>query len=74
MVWRVAITFDRLADHDLDDTEHRIGVVAISGNYANGEEHFGLHSNQNGISVSWNATTGSEPEHLTGSATVSGQL
>ncbi len=62
----VAIT-STLAITDLDDTNIESAVVAITGNYANGQDALAF-ANQNGITGSWNATNGTLT--LTGSATL----
>jgi uncharacterized delta-60 repeat protein len=62
----IAIT-STLSISDVDDTHIESAVVAITGNYANGQDVLSF-TNQNGISGSWNATTGELT--LTGSATL----
>ncbi len=56
-----------IAITDVDDANIESAVVAITGNYVNGQDVLGF-TNQNGIAGSWNATTGELT--LTGSATV----
>ncbi len=52
---------------DVDDTQLDSAVIQITGNYVNGEDVLAF-TNQNGITGSWNATTGTLT--LTGSATL----
>ena len=61
----VAIT-STLAINDVDDANIASAVVTITGNYAVGQDLLAF-TNQNGITGSWNATTGELT--LTGSAT-----
>ncbi len=56
-----------MAITDLDDTNIESAVVAITGNYANGQDVLAF-ANQSGITGSWNATTGELT--LSGSATL----
>ena len=62
----VAIT-STIVVTDMDDNNFESAVVAITSNYSNGQDILAF-TNQNGISGSWNATTGELT--LTGSATV----
>ncbi|MDX1930867.1 MAG: VCBS domain-containing protein [Pirellulaceae bacterium] len=56
-----------IAITDVDNANIESAAVAITGNYVNGQDVLGF-TNQNGITGSWNATTGELT--LTGSATV----
>ncbi len=56
-----------IAITDVDDTNIESAVVAITGNYANGQDVLAF-TNQNGITGSWNATNGTLT--LSGSATL----
>ena len=62
----VAIT-STIAISDLDDTHLESALVQITGNYTNGQDLLSF-TTQNGISGSWNATTGELT--LSGSATL----
>ncbi len=62
----IAIT-STIAITDVDDVNIESAIVAITANYVNGQDVLGF-TNQNGITGSWNATTGELT--LTGSATV----
>ncbi len=62
----VAIT-SAMTISDIDDVNIESAVIAITGNYANGQDLLSF-TNQNGITGTWNSTNGTLT--LTGSATV----